>query len=83
MVDRKQGKIINTCSIQVNWATHHRPPMRHPRAVKMLTKKHVLNGHPTMQVNGLVRHFATELTAALVDDEEFSGWLCKRTPAGR
>jgi len=28
-------------------------------------------------------YFATELTAALVENPEFSDWLCKRTPAGR
>jgi gluconate 5-dehydrogenase len=28
-------------------------------------------------------YFATELTAALVQDEQFSAWVRSRTPAGR
>jgi gluconate 5-dehydrogenase len=37
-----------------------------------------------IQVNALAPgYFATELTAALVADEEFSGWVGRRTPAGR
>jgi len=37
-----------------------------------------------LQVNGLgPGYFETELTRTLVDDAEFSAWLCKRTPAGR
>lgn len=37
-----------------------------------------------LQINGIAPgYFVTELTKPLVDNEEFSGWLCKRTPAGR
>jgi gluconate 5-dehydrogenase len=39
---------------------------------------------PGIQVNGLgPGYFATELTAALVADEEFTAWVSGRTPAGR
>ncbi len=37
-----------------------------------------------LQVNGLgPGYFETELTRTLVDDQDFTAWLCKRTPAGR
>ncbi|OSQ04181.1 gluconate 5-dehydrogenase [Corynebacterium diphtheriae] len=37
-----------------------------------------------VQVNTLSPgYFDTDMNAALVADEEFSGWVCKRTPAGR
>ncbi len=37
-----------------------------------------------IQVNGLAPgYFKTEMTKALVEDEAFTAWLCKRTPAAR
>jgi len=37
-----------------------------------------------LTINGLAPgYFKTELTAALVADEEFTAWLSNRTPAGR
>lgn len=37
-----------------------------------------------IQVNGLAPgYFATELTSALVADQDFTAWVEKRTPAGR
>jgi gluconate 5-dehydrogenase len=37
-----------------------------------------------IQVNGLgPGYFETELTAALVADPQFSGWVTQHTPAGR
>lgn len=37
-----------------------------------------------VQINTLAPgYFATELTQALVDDEDFSAWVAGRTPAGR
>ena len=36
------------------------------------------------QANGLAPgYFATDMNRALVEDQVFSEWLCKRTPAGR
>jgi gluconate 5-dehydrogenase len=41
-------------------------------------------GASGLQVNAIgPGYFATELTAALVEDEEFDAWLRRRTPAGR
>jgi gluconate 5-dehydrogenase len=37
-----------------------------------------------IQVNAIAPgYFVTELNKALVENAEFSDWLCKRTPAGR
>ena len=37
-----------------------------------------------LQVNAVAPgYFDTELTAALVNDDEFTAWLVQRTPAGR
>jgi gluconate 5-dehydrogenase len=37
-----------------------------------------------IQVNAIAPgYFATELTQALVADEEFSAWIARRTPDGR
>ena len=37
-----------------------------------------------VQVNGIAPgYFDTELTSALVQDKNFTEWLCQRTPAGR
>ena len=86
MVDRKQGKIINTCSIQSELGRPTIAPYTASKGgVKMLTKNMCAEWAPhNVQVNGLgPGYFATELTAALVEDAEFSSWLCKRTPAGR
>jgi len=86
MVERKQGKIINTCSIQSELGRPTIAPYAASKGgVKMLTKNMCAEWAPhNVQVNGLgPGYFATELTAALVDDAEFSSWLCKRTPAGR
>jgi len=54
-------------------------------AVKMLTKGMCADwARFGLQVNGLgPGYFETELTRTLVDDQDFTAWLCKRTPAGR
>jgi gluconate 5-dehydrogenase len=37
-----------------------------------------------IQVNGVAPgYFDTELTSALVNDAEFTAWLCRHTPAAR
>ena len=54
-------------------------------AVKMLTKGMAIDwGQHGIQVNGLgPGYFKTEMNAALVANEIFSGWLTGRTPLGR
>ena len=86
MVERKRGKIINTCSIQSELGRPTIAPYAASKGgVKMLTKNMCAEwAMHNIQVNGLgPGYFATDLTSALVADEEFSAWLCKRTPAGR
>jgi gluconate 5-dehydrogenase len=86
MVPRGHGKIINTCSIMSELGRPTIAPYTASKGgLKMLTKAMCAEWAPhNIQVNGLgPGYFATELTEALVNDEEFGAWLCQRTPAGR
>ena len=86
MVERGAGKIVNICSLQSEVA---RPGIAAysatKGALKMLTKGLCADlGPHGIQVNGIgPGYFETELTAALVQDPEFSAWVRGRTPAGR
>ncbi|TKC88088.1 glucose 1-dehydrogenase [Trinickia terrae] len=86
MIERKRGKIINICSVQSELG---RPSIAaytaSKGAVKMLTKGMAIDwGQYGIQVNGLgPGYFKTELTEALVKDENFSNWLIGRTPSRR
>lgn len=86
MVSRGRGKIINVGSVQSE--------LGRPTIVPYTASKGGLNlltrglcaelGPHGVQVNTLAPgYFATELTEALVDDEEFSAWVSSRTPTGR
>ncbi|MEM9471873.1 MAG: SDR family oxidoreductase [Pseudomonadota bacterium] len=86
MIERKRGKIINICSVQTALARPGIAPyVASKGAVANLTKGMCTDwAQHGLQVNGLAPgYFETELTEALVADEEFSAWLAKRTPAGR
>jgi len=86
MTPRGHGKIINICSLQSEVA---RPGIAAysatKGALKMLTKGMCADLAPSgIQVNAIgPGYFETELTAALVADENFSTWVRGRTPAGR
>ncbi|SMQ20781.1 gluconate 5-dehydrogenase [Streptomyces sp. Ag82_O1-12] len=86
MAPRGHGKIVNICSLQSEAV---RPGIAAYSAtkggLKMLTKGMCADLGPLgIQVNGIgPGYFATELTSALVADEEFSAWVRRRTPAGR
>ena len=86
MVARGSGKIINIGSVQSQLA---RPGIAPYSATKggivMLTKGLCADLGPSgIQANALAPgYFETELTSALVEDEEFSAWVKGRTPAGR
>ena len=86
MVERGSGKIINIGSVQSQLA---RPGIAPYSATKggivMLTKGLCADlGPKGIQANALAPgYFATELTRALVADEEFTRWVTSRTPAGR
>ncbi len=86
MISRKRGKIINICSVQSELGRPSIAPYAASKgAVKMLTKGMCADWAPHgLQVNGIgPGYFATELTKPLVEDRQFTEWLCKRTPAGR
>ena len=76
MVERKAGKVINICSMQSELGRD---------TVKMLTRGMCVElARHNIQVNGIAPgYFKTEMTKALVEDEAFTAWLCKRTPAAR
>jgi gluconate 5-dehydrogenase len=86
MIARKQGKIINTLSMQseVSRATIA-PYAASKGGLKMLTKGMATDwGKYNIQVNGIgPGYFITEMTQPLVDNPEFDGWLKKRTPMAR
>lgn len=86
MKARGSGKIINIGSVQSQLA---RPSIAPYSATKggivMLTKGLAADLSPHgVQVNAIAPgYFETELTQALVADEDFSAWVKDRTPAGR
>jgi gluconate 5-dehydrogenase len=86
MVERGSGKIINIGSVQSQLA---RPGIAPYSATKggivMLTKGLCADlGPKGIQTNALAPgYFSTELTQALVANEEFTQWVTSRTPAGR
>jgi gluconate 5-dehydrogenase len=86
MITRKRGKIINVCSVQSELGRPTIAPYTATKGgLKMLTKGMAIDlGPHGIQVNGLgPGYFATELTAPLVNDPVFTGWIEKRVPAGR
>ena len=86
MIGRRRGKIINVCSVQSELGRPNIAPYTASKgAVKMLTKGMAIDwGQYNIQVNGLgPGYFKTELTAALVEDTQFTGWLLERTPSRR
>jgi gluconate 5-dehydrogenase len=86
MIERRRGKIINICSVQSELGRPNIAPYTASKgAVKMLTKGMAIDwGQYGIQVNGLgPGYFKTELTQALVDNQEFSAWLVGRTPSRR
>ena len=86
MIPRRRGKIINICSVQSQLGRPTIAPYTASKgAVANLTKGMCADwAKYGIQANGLAPgYFATEMNKALVENDEFSAWLCKRTPAGR
>ncbi|WP_341974134.1 SDR family NAD(P)-dependent oxidoreductase [Microbacterium sp. LWO13-1.2] len=86
MIARGSGKIVQIGSVQSQLA---RPSIAAYSATKgaivMFTKGLCADLAPQgIQANAIAPgYFATELTSALVADEQFSAWVRGRTPAGR
>lgn len=86
MVTRQKGKIINIGSMQSELGRDTITPYAASKgAVTMLTRGMCVElARHNIQVNGIAPgYFKTEMTQALADDEAFTAWLCKRTPAAR
>jgi len=86
MVERKAGRIVNIGSVQSQLGRPTIVPYTASKGgVVLLTRGMCADlGPHGIQVNSIAPgYFATELTQALVDDEEFSSWVATRTPAGR
>lgn len=86
MIERKRGKIINICSMQSELGRDNITPYAASKgAVKMLTKGMCVElARYNIQVNGIAPgYFDSEMTSALVNDKQFTDWLCHRTPAAR
>lgn len=86
MIRQQSGKIINICSLMSEVARNSISAYTAAKGgVKMLTRSMATEwAKHNIQVNGIgPGYFKTEMTDALVKDQQFSEWLCKRTPAGR
>ena len=86
MQQRGRGKIINIASLQSEVSRPGIAPYAATKgAIKMLTRGMCADlAGSGICVNAIgPGYFETELTSALVADEEFSAWVRARTPAGR
>ena len=86
MTARGHGKIVNICSLQSEVGRPGIAPYSATKgALKMLTKGMCADWGPHgVQVNGARPGLLRDRTdPALVEDEEFSAWVRRRTPAGR
>lgn len=86
MIGRGRGKIVNIASVQTALARPGIAPYTATKgAVGNLTKGMATDwAQHGLQCNAIAPgYFDTPLNAALVADPEFSGWLARRTPAGR
>lgn len=86
MAARGAGRIVNIGSVQSQLGRPTIVPYTASKGgVVLLTRGMCADLGPLgIQVNCIAPgYFATELTQALVDDEEFSSWVSSRTPTGR
>jgi len=86
MIPRKRGRMINIGSVQSELGRATIAPYTASKgAVKQLTRGMCADwARHGLQINAIgPGYFNTPLNKALVDNPEFSGWLQKRTPAGR
>lgn len=86
MIERRQGKVINICSLMSELG---RPTtgnyMAAKGGLKMLTRAMTVEwARHNIQANAIgPGYFATDLNAPLIADAKFDAWIKARTPAGR
>ncbi len=86
MIQRGSGKIINIASVQSQLARQTIAPYSAAKSGLVgLTRGMAADlARHNIQVNAISPgYFATEMNKALVEDEEFSAWVTRRTPAAR
>jgi gluconate 5-dehydrogenase len=86
MIERKEGKIINICSLMSDFGRTTTGPYTAAKGgLKMLTKAMCADwSRHNIQVNAIgPGYFITEMTRPLADNPTFDGWVKSRTPAGR
>lgn len=86
MIPRRRGKIINIASVMSELARPTIAPYTATKgAVRNLTRGMCADwAKHGIQINAIAPgFFRTELTTALTEDPEFTGWLQERTPTGR
>jgi gluconate 5-dehydrogenase len=86
MIPRRQGKIINICSLTSDVARPTITPYATAKGgVRMMTKGMCADwAKHGLQINGIgPGYFKTPMNKALIENQEFNAWVEKRTPAGR
>jgi gluconate 5-dehydrogenase len=86
MIERKRGKIINTCSLMSFLGRQTTGPYTSAKGgLKMMTQAMCVDwARYDIQINGIAPgYFITEMTKPLALNKEFNDWLCNRTPARR
>ena len=86
MMERRRGRIINTCSLMSSIARRDNANYAASKGgLAMLTKAMAVElGEHNITVNGIAPgYFDTPLTQPLKDNPEFTKWLINRTPLRR
>lgn len=86
MIERQRGRIVNIGSVQSQLGRKTIVPYTASKGGLALMTRGLCAelGPHGIQVNCVAPgYFETDLTEALVKDEEFSAWVADRTPAGR
>jgi len=86
MIERRKGKIVNTCSLMSELGRVTTGPYTAAKGgVRMLIKAMCVDwAKYNIQINGIgPGYFITEMTKPLADNPEFNSWLMNRTPANR
>jgi gluconate 5-dehydrogenase len=86
MIERRQGKIINICSLMSFGGRPSTGPYAASKGgLAMLTKAMTVDwAQYNIQINGIAPgYFITDMTRKLADDPQFDAWVKMRTPAKR